>query len=61
LAFKSLTLLALADAVGVPLVLMTLGRSVPWMLVLFGVMGIIFISLIPLSFGYGCDVLYPAG
>jgi hypothetical protein len=61
LAFKSLTILALADAIGLPLLMATSEKSIAWMVVLFGVMGVVFISIIPLSFGYGCDVLYPAG
>jgi hypothetical protein len=61
LVFKILTVIAVVSCIGVPLILITVGLSFGWMMLLFSSMGIVMISLIPLSFDYGSDVFYPAG
>jgi len=61
MVFRVMAVIAVVVSVGVPLLLVTVGKSFGWMMVLFSAMGTIVISVFPLTFDYGCDVFYPAG
>jgi hypothetical protein len=37
------------------------GYNFPFAVMLVALQGIVFIPLMPLSFDYGCDILFPAG
>jgi hypothetical protein len=41
--------------------LVEVGHSFPFAALIVLLQGIIFIPLMPLSFDYGCDILFPAG
>ena len=56
-----LCILGLAQCVGFPIVVGAMHDNFPLILLICVIMGIALIPFIPLSFDYGCDVLYPAG
>jgi FLVCR family feline leukemia virus subgroup C receptor-related protein len=59
--FIPLGLFGIIQSVCLPLVLIYEGHSFPLALVIVFLQGVIFIPLMPLSFDYGCDILFPAG
>lgn len=59
--FKVLAFLGVVVCVGLPLVIGFLKYNFPIALLLISMMGVIFIPMMPLSFDYGCDILFPAG
>jgi FLVCR family feline leukemia virus subgroup C receptor-related protein len=59
--FIPLGLFGIIQSVCLPLVLIYKGHSFPLALVIVFLQGVIFIPLMPLSFDYGCDILFPAG
>lgn len=61
LIFKVLAFLGLVVCVGLPLILATFKYNFPLTMLLIAMMGIVFIPFMPLTFDYGCDILFPAG
>ena len=59
--FVPLALLGIVQSVGFPLMLAAVGNSFSIAVILVFMQGAIFIPLMPLSFDYGCDILFPAG
>lgn len=53
--------LGIMQCVGIPLMLSEIGHSFAFAVILVLLQGIVFIPLMPLSFDYGCDILFPAG
>ena len=59
--FKVLAVLGVLECVGFPLVLGIEKYNFPLVMIVCIVQGIVFIPFMPLSFDYGCDILFPAG
>ena len=59
--FKVLAFLAVLQCVGFPLVLGIEKYNFPLIMILSILQGVVFIPFMPLSFDYGCDILFPAG
>jgi FLVCR family feline leukemia virus subgroup C receptor-related protein len=59
--FVILAILGLIQCVSMPLVLGLIGYNFPIAASIAFLQGIIFIPLMPLSFDYTCDILFPAG
>lgn len=59
--FIPLALFGIVQSVGMPLMLATLGNNFSIAVILVFMQGAIFIPLMPLTFDYGCDILFPAG
>ena len=59
--FKILGIVGLIQAAGFPIVVGAMHDNFSMVFLLCAVMGIVLIPFMPLSFDYGCDVLYPAG
>ncbi len=59
--FILLSIFGILQSIGFPFMLVELGDNFPIAVVLVFVQGAIFIPLMPLSFDYGCDILFPAG
>jgi hypothetical protein len=51
----------LVESAAFPIVVGALHDNFPLIMLLCAIMGIVLIPFMPLSFDYGCDVLYPAG
>ena len=47
--------------VGFPLILAVIGYTLPLMFALCVSLGVVFIPLMPLTFDYATDILFPAG
>jgi MFS family permease len=58
--FRILAVLGLVVCVSFPLLVATI-HVFPLTLLMTAVMGVVFIPFMPLSFDYGCDILFPAG
>ena len=58
--FRVLCLLGLLESAAFPIIVGAL-NNFPLVLLACAIMGIVLIPFMPLSFDYGCDVLYPAG
>lgn len=54
-------MVGILQCVGIPLMLIEIGHSFALGAILVLLQGIVFIPLMPLSFDYGCDILFPAG
>jgi Na+/melibiose symporter-like transporter len=61
LVFRVLGVLSLVACVGFPLILATAKDNFPLIFLLCTIFGVVFIPLMPLTFDYGTDVLFPAG
>ena len=59
--FRILGVLGLIECIGFPLILVTMEYNFELVLLVSAIMGIVFISSMPLTFDYGCDILFPAG
>ncbi len=59
--FRILALVGLIECLGFPFLLGVVGYSLPLAMLFCLFMGAVFIPFMPLSFDYGCDVLFPAG
>jgi FLVCR family feline leukemia virus subgroup C receptor-related protein len=59
--FIPLALFGMVQCVGMPIMLAEIGDSFSIAAILVFLQGAIFIPLMPLSFDYGCDILFPAG
>ncbi|CAM6006598.1 unnamed protein product [Sphagnum balticum] len=59
--FVALGVLGIVQSCFLPIFLRVFGDNFGLAAVLIGIQGIVFIPLMPLSFDYGCDILYPAG
>jgi len=59
--FRVLAVLGVLSGVAFPLMLGLMKTNFVAMLFLFIILGIVLVSCIPLSFGYSCDIMYPAG
>lgn len=49
------------QSIGLPLYLKIDGTSFAILVVIVFMQGVVFIPLMPLSFDYSCDILFPAG
>lgn len=59
--FIPLAFFGILQCVALPLMLKFIGYNFPLAAIIVFLQGVIFIPLMPLSFDYGCDVLFPAG
>ncbi len=59
--FIILSIFGIIQSVGFPFMLAKLGDNFIIAVVLVFLQGAIYIPLMPLSFDYGCDILFPAG
>ena len=59
--FKVLAFLAVLQCVGFPLALGIEKYNFPLIMILSILQGVVFIPFMPLSFDFGCDILFPAG
>jgi hypothetical protein len=54
-------LLAILQSIGFPLVLVIFKYNLPLFLIISILQGVVFIPIMPLTFDYACDILFPAG
>lgn len=59
--FIPLALFGIIQCVALPVMLIEIGHSFLFALIIVFLQGIIFIPLMPLTFDYACDILFPAG
>jgi MFS transporter, FLVCR family, feline leukemia virus subgroup C receptor-related protein len=59
--FIPLALFGIIQCIALPIMLIEIGHSFPFAAIIVLLQGVIFIPLMPLSFDYGCDILFPAG
>ena len=59
--FRLLALLAIIQCIGFPLALAIAKYNFLLFLLISILQGIVFIPFMPLTFDYGCDILFPAG
>jgi MFS transporter, FLVCR family, feline leukemia virus subgroup C receptor-related protein len=59
--FIPLAFFGIIQCVALPIMLKFIGYSFPFAALIVLLQGVIFIPLMPLSFDYGCDILFPAG
>lgn len=59
--FIPLAFFGMVQCVALPAMLLEVGHSFPFAIIIVLLQGVIFIPLMPLSFDYACDILFPAG